>query len=110
MVGVFSKIVSRFKPGLISFCDTTKFDGVGYEGAGWIMIGRSVGIVFFVDKNSAYRVGQGRMRKQYLLEDLAGAGFSIGDLEGKTQEELAKMLGYNRVQGCELVKYQYAPI
>ncbi len=110
VVGGFSKIMSRVQPRTVTFCDTTKFDGSGYEGAGWVLVGRSQPIVFYTDKHSKVRYSAETMRKPMLIEKLLSAGKTQGELDGKTQNDLAKMLGYNRVAGCELLKFEYNPL
>lgn len=99
VVGGFSKVLSRFSGRIISFCDTTKFDGRGYLAAGWVPIGETKPTLYYT--NGSQRADRRNFQKHKLL-NLPGA-------IGNTEKELAASLGFYQIGGCKQLKFEYNP-
>lgn len=102
--GGFRKLLARLTEPVVSFCDTDKFDGEGYIRAGWVLISRAPAPVYYVNKNCDTRFNRDTFKKADMLKTLVATGAK--DLTGKSEKELAKMLGYYQLTGCELLKFR----
>lgn len=105
VVGGFSKVVSRLGGNLITFCDTTKFSGKSYSESGWTLLKRSPAVVFYTNKSSDRRINRDSFKKADMAATLTLAGINFDPLASEV--ELAGVLGFNRIAGCELLKFGY---
>jgi hypothetical protein len=100
--GGFEKLMAQFKGDIVSFCDTAKFDGSGYLRAGWVDVGQSHMQIYWVNKNCDKRINRANFSKADWLKSVTEAGL---DGAGKSEVELAAMLGFHRMGGCKLLKF-----
>ena len=94
VVGGFQKVMGHIPSGTISFCDTGKYDGAGYEAAGWIKASEGVSSYHYTD--FVERKGRQGFQKHKLL-----ARGAVGDNE----VELAASEGFYRIGGLRQLKF-----
>lgn len=99
ILGGFSKVLSHFNGPIISFCDTTKFAGNGYLGAGWDLVGETKPTLHYT--NGSER----RDRRAFQKHKLA----PLPGVVGGTEKEMAESLGWYQIGGCRQLKFMYNP-
>ena len=96
VVGGFTKVMSRVQEVVVSYCDTAKYSGAGYLGAGWELVSKTAPMVYYT--NGVVRHGRHRFQKARLVK-------LVGNNTG-TERELAAELGFFRIGGCAQIKFK----
>ena len=94
VVGGFSKVTKLLPAGIISYCDTSKYDGSGYEASGWTKVADGQPSYHYTD--GIERVGRQHFQKHKLLA--RGA-------VGENEVDLAASEGFYRIGGCRQLKF-----
>ena len=94
IVGGMARVMAHIPEGVISYCDSGKYDGAGYLAAGWKKVSEGVPSYHYTDFRS--RRGRQEFQKHKLLA--RGA-------VGENEIELAASEGFYRIGGLRQMKF-----